>query len=281
MKKLLLILVLLNFLQLSGMSQPISPVITLATDKETTSKAEPKANLRKIDHNAFKPGEKMEWAVKYGIVEAGIAKIEIIDEGRKVAGRKVYHIKGVGESRGAFDWFFKVRDRYETYIDADGVFPWMFVRRIDEGGYVSNQDYSFFQSKNQVDNGAGKILPTPEYVQDMVSAVYFARTMDLNNLQPGDVIELEAFVDNEVWPAKARYVGKETIKTKAGKIKCLKFNPILQKGRIFKNEADMTVYISDDENKIPVMVEAKIIVGSVKMELTKYDGLANPLAKVK
>ncbi|MBA3901780.1 MAG: DUF3108 domain-containing protein [Bacteroidetes bacterium] len=237
--------------------------------------------LRKIDHNAFKAGEKLEWVVRYGYIEAGTASIELIEEDTKILGRKVLHAIGIGETKGAFDWFFKVRDRYETYFDAEGVFPWLFVRRVDEGGYLINQDYRFHQNKNMVDNGKGKTFETPDYVQDMISAVYFARTLDLSNTKPGDVITMPAFVDNKVWPAKVRFIGKETIKTKTGKYKCLKFNPVIQQGRIFKDESDMTVYITDDENKIPILVEAKIMVGSVKMELISYEGLANPLAKVK
>jgi hypothetical protein len=238
-------------------------------------------DLRKLDYKAFKPGEKLEYVMHYGLINAGIAKIEILDEGRKIAGRKVYHVVGIGESTGAFDWFYKVRDRYETYIDADGVFPWLFVRRVDEGGFKFSQDYKFMQHKNQVDNGKGKTFETPDYTQDMISAVYFARTLDMTKVKPGDIISMETFVDNEVWPAKVRFVGTETISTKAGKFECYKFNPIVQRGRVFKNESDMNVYITKDENKIPVLVEAKVLVGSIKMEITKYEGVANPMAKLK
>ncbi|MDQ3192516.1 MAG: DUF3108 domain-containing protein [Bacteroidota bacterium] len=239
------------------------------------------AELRKINHKAFKPGEILEYVVHYGLIDAGIARVELIDEGKTIGGRKIYHVIGTGVTRGAFDWFYKVRDRYETYIDAEGVFPYIFIRRVDEGGYIINQDYKFLQAKNKVDVGNGKSFESPDYVQDMISAIYFARTIDLSNIKPGDVITIDAFVDNEVWPAKIRYVGTKTISIRKGKYDCMVFNPVIQKGRIFKNESDMSVYITNDENKIPILAEAKVIVGSIKMELTKYEGLANPVAKVK
>jgi hypothetical protein len=263
-----------------------SPVSDLSKSKDNNSPTEKRAStegkeMRTLKHNAFKPGEVLEWVVHYGFIDAGIARIELRDEGKTIAGRKVYHVIGTGETKGAFDWFYKVRDRYETYIDAEGVFPWLFVRRVDEGGYLINQDYKFFQYKNQVDNGAGKTFETPDYVQDMISAVYFARTWDMKNAKPGDIFSVKSFVDNEIHDAKVRYIGTETISIRGGKYNCLKFNPIVQQGRIFKKESDMIVYITNDDNKIPILVEAKILVGSVKMELIKHEGLANPIAKVK
>jgi hypothetical protein len=267
-----------SFAQTSSVSDISKNKTLKITEKSITSENK---ELRKVNHQAFKPGEVLEWVVHYGFIDAGVARIELIDEGKTIAGRKVYHIVGTGETKGAFDWFYKVRDRYETFIDAEGVFPWLFIRRVDEGGYLINQDYKFFQYKNLVDNGVGKTFATPDYIQDMISAVYFARTWDMKNAKPGDIFSVQSFVDNEIHDAKVRYVGTETISIRGGKFNCLKFNPIVQTGRIFKKESDMIVYITNDENKIPILVEAKILVGSVKMELTKYEGLANPIAKVK
>jgi hypothetical protein len=114
----------------------------------------------------------------------------------------------------------------------------------------------------------------------MLSAFYYARTLDYSNVKEGEIIEFPCFVDNEVWPLKMRYVGKETIKSDMGKVRCMKFRPVVQTGRIFKKEEDLTAYISDDKNKIPIRAEAKILVGYIKMDLTEYSGLAHPLAIV-
>ncbi|GIV41017.1 MAG: hypothetical protein KatS3mg034_0327 [Vicingaceae bacterium] len=236
--------------------------------------------LRKIKHHTFQPGEVLEYRLHYGFVEAGTARLEVKKYDKKIFGREVYHVVGTGRSRGAFDWFFKVRDRYETYLDAQGVFPWYFVRRVNEGGYIINQDYKFYQHKQIVDNGEGKTFQVPVAVQDMLSAFYFARTIDFSNAQPGQIYTIEAFVDDELWPLKIKFMGRETVKVDGVKYRCLKFHPVVQQGRIFSSEEDLNVWVTDDDNKVPVLAEAKILVGSIKMEVTKMENLANPVAIV-
>lgn len=237
--------------------------------------------FRKVENKAFKGGEVLKYRIHYGIIDAGVATLKVLDEGKSLAGRKLLHIVGTGESKGTFDFFFKVRDRYESYIDAEGVFPWLFVRRVDEGGYKFSQDYKFLQHQQKVDNGEGKSFNTPDYIQDMVSGFYFARTLNLKNTKIGDTISVNTFVDDEIFPLQIRYAGTETVSVSAGTFNCLKFHPVVQKGRVFKSEDDLTVYISNDENKIPVLVRAKVLVGSIKMEITDFSGLANKPAIIK
>ena len=236
------------------------------------------ASLRSVDHNAFKPGEVLEYRLHYGVINAGTATLEIKKMDKKIAGREIHHIIGTGRSRGAFDWFFKVRDKYETYMDAEGAFPWMFVRDINEGGYTKYQKYNFIQNKNKVDNGQGKTFDTPEGVQDMLSAFYYARTIDFTNAKEGEIFTIWSFVDDEVWPLKIKFAGRETIKVSGEKYKALKFHPVIQEGRVFDNEEDLNVWVTDDANKVPLLAQAKVLVGSIKMELTGYKGLANPIS---
>jgi hypothetical protein len=239
------------------------------------------SNLRSINHNAFKNGEKLEYRLHYGLINAGTAKLEVNKLDKKIAGREVYHIVGSGKTKGAFDWFFKVRDRYETFLDVDGVFPWMFVRNTNEGGYKINQTYKFAQANNKVDNGEGKSFKTPDGIQDMLSSFYYARSIDYSKAKIGEAFTIWSFVDDEIWPLKIRYMGKDEIKVSGQKYKAMKFHPVVQEGRLFENEEDVTVWISDDENKIPLLAQGKVLVGSVKMELTKAEGLANPSSKIK
>jgi len=236
--------------------------------------------LRNIKNNAFKTGEKLEYRLHYGIINAGTAKLEIKPLSQKIAGRDVYHIVGSGRSKGAFDWVFKVRDTYETFLDIDGIFPWMFVRDINEGGYKKQQTYKFAQNNNKVDNGKGKSFETPHGVQDMLSAFYYARSIDYSKAKKGETFTIWSFVDDELWPLKIRYLGKDQIKVSGDKYNALKFCPVVQEGRLFENEEDVTVWISDDENKIPLLAQGKVLIGSVKMELSKAKGLANPSAKI-
>ena len=238
------------------------------------------ANLRKIDNKAFQAGEVLQYRLHYGVINAGTAKLEVKKFDKKIAGRDVYHIVGSGRSRGAFDWFFKVRDKYETYLDVDGVFPWLFVREVNEGGYELKQTYKFVQNKNKVDNGEGKTFETPSGVQDMLSAFYYARSIDYSKAKKDEIFTVWSFVDDELWPLKIRFLGRDKIKIGGQEYKALKFCPVVQEGRLFKDEDDVSVWISDDENKIPLLAQGKIFVGSIKFELTSATGLANPLAKV-
>ena len=237
-------------------------------------------DLPVMNKDAFKRGEMLSFRLHYGIVDAGTATLSITDEAREIAGRKTFHVVGLGTSRGGFDWFFKVRDRYETYIDEKALVPWIFVRRVNEGSYSLSQDYIFNHYSQKVSVGEGKTYDIEPNMQDMLSAFYSARNMDLSGAKPGDEFELKCFMDKEIWPLKIKFINRETVTTDAGTFRCLKFRPIVQKGRVFKKEEDLNVWISDDRNHIPVMGQANILVGSVKMELTGYSGLANPVAKV-
>ncbi len=237
-------------------------------------------DLPLLNNEAFKRGEMLTFRMRYGIIEAGIATLAVTDEARDLGGRKTFHVVGIGKSQGAFDWFFKVRDRYETYIDEKAIVPWLFVRRIQEGSYTCSQDYVFDHYKEKVNVGDNQIFDSGPNMQDMLSAFYNARTMDLSGAKPGDVYLVNTFVDKEIFPVKIKFIGRETITTALGTFKCLKFRPIIQKGRVFKHEEDLNVWISDDKNHIPILGQADVLVGSIKAELTGYSGLANPCAKV-
>jgi hypothetical protein len=229
---------------------------------------------------AFRAGEVLTYKLHYGIIDAGVAVLEVKPDIMNINGRKVYHIVGNGYTTGTTDWFFKVRDRYETYMDKDALLPWLFVRRVDEGGYKFSQDYVFNHYTKKVDIGNNQKYDVPTGVQDMVSAFYAARNLDLSNAKPGDEFTLPCFVDKELWPLKIRYTGKEVIKTDIGKYRALKFQPIVQKGRVFKKDEDLTVWISDDLNHIPLRAKANILIGSVKMDVTNAKNLANTPARV-
>ncbi len=240
----------------------------------------PQFSLRNKTNTAFKPGERLEYRLHYGVVDAATAVIRVDPQVTKINNRDVYHVIGEGTTVSTFDMFFKVRDKYESYIDKQGMFPHKFVRNVDEGGYKIQQDYTFYPAKRAYKNQKGEGYMTPEFVQDMMSAFYYARNLDFTNAKKGDIFKITCVVDDEIFPLKIKYMGKETIETDAGTFYAIKFAPVIQKGRIFKKEEDLSVWISDDKNHIPLMASAKIMVGSIKMELKKYSGLANPVARV-
>lgn len=233
--------------------------------------------LRVVNNTAFKPGETLDYRIHYGLIDAGEARLQVKPTLHKVSERTAYHVVGTGKTLGAFDWFFKVRDRYESYIDTEAMIPWIFIRRINEGGYVKNQDVTFDHYKRVAKSNTATI-PVPENVQDLVSAFYYARNLDFASAKPGQVFPIKAYLDDEVFPMNIKYIGKEEIKTKLGVFKCIKFRPMLLQGRVFKEEEDMTVWVTDDLNRIVVRAQAEILVGSIKMDLKSYAGLANPLS---
>jgi len=234
---------------------------------------------RTVKNTAFQAGEKLTYRLHYGLIDAAQATLEVKKVERKISGRSLYRVIGKGKSIGSFNWFFKVDDRYESYIDEKGIFPWVFIRRVNEGGYKINQDYTFIQNKGKVKEGE-KVYKAPTNVQDMISSYYYARTLDFSNAKKGDIFEFDSFVDGEVYPLKIKFLGREKVKIRKGKYNALKFSPVVQVDRIFKNEDDLQVWISDDENKIPLLAKAKILFGSIKMELTDYEGLRSDISKI-
>jgi len=281
MKKLVLIGSVLAIAGIAGLSfkseKPLPQIVNALPEKEVEKEI---TDLPDLNKDAFKRGELLTFRLHYGVVDAGIATLAITDEAKEIGGRKTFHVVGLGTSKGGFDWFYKVRDRYETYIDEKALVPWLFVRRVYEGGYKLSQDYVFNHYSEKVSVGEGKVYDIEPNMQDMLSAFYSARNMDLSSAKPGDLFSLKCFMDKEIWPLKIKFIGKETVKTDAGTFKCLKFRPIVQKGRVFKKEEDLNIWISDDKNHIPVKGEANVLVGAIKMDLTSYSGLANAPALV-
>lgn len=263
------------FAMKSSMKKLITFIFLLFTFAAQSSNGQ--KTLRHINNEAFKPGEKLKYRIHYGFMDAGEATLEVMKDLKKIGPRECYHVVGIGKSVGAFDWFFKVRDRYESVIDKNAIVPWVFIRRVDEGGYVKNQNVSFDHFNDSAHSERATIA-IPEHTQDLISAFYYSRTIDLSEAKIGDVFPINGYLDDEVIPLNIKYLGKEKIKTKLGTIQCIKFRPMLQEGRIFKEQEDMTVWVSDDKNKIPVRVQTDILVGSIKMDLVKYENLANELA---
>ena len=237
-------------------------------------------SLRNLHSNAFKPGERLSYTISYGFIDAGEATLSVT-EITKRAGRPVYHTVGTGRSVGMAEWFFKTRDRYESFIDTEAIVPWEFIRDVNEGGHKINRHLIFDQlAQKVVDKAApakGEFTFEP-YAQDMLSAFYYARSIKTDTLEPGDMISFNMFLDYEQFPFRLHYLGKEMVKTDKGKVRCLKLRPSLQEGRIFKENEGMTIYVSDDINKVPVLIESELLVGSIKVKLVQAENLIRGLS---
>lgn len=226
-------------------------------------------------NKAFQSGEKLKYFISYGFIDAGEAILEVNNTNKKGNNRELVHVKGTGRTLGGFNAFFKVLDTYESYIDKKGMFPWQFVRRVNEGGYTIEQDYTFQHDKYKVKTAEGKEYKIPLAIQDMISSFYYARTLNFNNIKVGDIFEFNCFMDEEVFLLKVKYVGEEDIHIRKGKFNCFKFVPVIQTGRLFEDEDDVNFWVTNDANRIPILVKAKIPVGVIKMHLVDWSGLKN------
>ena len=180
--------------------------------------------------------------------------------------------------------FFKVDDTYESYFDKEITKPYFFKRKIDEGGYKKNRNITFnYKTKKALVQDFIKkkntSIPFSE-VQDMLSSFYYLRNQKIDTLKIGEEISIDMFLDSQIYPFKLRFLGKETLKTKVGKVKTLKFRPLVQTGRIFKAQESVTIWITADKNKIPIKMKANLSVGSLRADLEAYKGLANSFEKV-
>jgi hypothetical protein len=233
-------------------------------------------------HNvSFRVDEEISFTVYYAVagiyVNAGNAvftsKLETIGS------RPVFHITGDGKTNSSYDWIYKVRDKYETFIDTATMQPLKFIRNVNEGGYKKYQNITFNKTANTAIATDG-VFKVPPCVQDVVSSMYYARNVDFSKLQPEDKIPFSLFLDNEVDNMYIRFVGREDIKTKYGKFHALKIKPLLLKGQIFDGGENMTVWVTDDMNHIPVRIESPLVVGKVKIDMMSYANLRYPLTSL-
>jgi hypothetical protein len=231
---------------------------------------------RKVTNEAFTTGEFLKWRFYYDSwlagITAGYGEVTIKDT--VYNNRDVYHLDAKGYTIGMFNWFFKVRDNYHSYMDKEMLAPHYFVRRTREGGYKKHDEYQFNQKEHYVKTRTDSI-PTTEYIQDFISALYFARTFNSDTLKAGDIIPIEFFIDDSVYNAAVVFEGKEIIQIKLGTFSCLKLRPGMATGEVFSNKYPVTIWITDDKNHIPILAKSAIVVGNLKAELKEYGGLAN------
>src|SRR3989304_575092 len=235
--------------------------------------------FRKLKNEAFKEGEKLTFDVKYGFVTAGIATMNI-ERIRRISARNAYHVVFEVNTVPSFDWIFKVRDRYETYIDVEGLFSWRFEQHIREGSFSRDFSAFFDQRKGKAKTSSGE-YDVPVYVNDILSAFYIARTFDYSNMKINDMILLHNFYKDKVYDLNVRYLGKERISVTAGTFDCIIVEPLVQEGGLFKSEGSIVVWLSDDKLRLPIKVKTKVVIGSIDAELTKYEGLAGKLTSKK
>ncbi len=246
MKHLLLILFLL----------PIHPSIIPQTDK-----------------NHFENGEKLKFLIYYGPINGGTVESDL--QLKEYDGKKVFHVVILAKTTGLADKIYKVRDEYQSFFDRESLLPYKAVRDISEGRY-KRYDHAFYYHENlKVINNKNVVFKIPSDVRDVASVFFYIRNLNFSDLNSGDIIKINTFFDNELFPFDMRYRGTATIKTRLGNFRCIKLVPFVATGRVFESEDDMTIYLSDDFNRVPIRVEFKLKLGTVNCDLIEYSGLKN------
>lgn len=228
--------------------------------------------------SVFEPGEWLKFRMHYGWLNASYATLQV--KSAKIEGKEVYHVVGKGKTTGFASIFFKVDDTYESYFDKQDGKPYRFIRKINEGGYKKDVEINFDHKRdkailNDKKNKKKINFALQDSIQDLISAFYYLR----NNYEPEDLVKGEAiklkllYDDDGVFNFQLKYLGDETIKTKYGKVECYKFRPLVQSGRVFKEKESLTLWVSKDENRIPIRIKADLAVGSIKADLDGYNGL--------
>lgn len=234
-----------------------------------------------VHNTSFKAGEEITMKVYYTTlgIYVGAGEAKFTTTLTTFNGKPVYHCVGVGTTYPFFDNFYRVRDRYETYIDTATMLPVKFIRNVDEGGSTIYNNITFNHKTNTAvsTNGVFKVTPC---IQDVISSVYYARNIDFSKYKPGDKIPFDMFLDDEVYHLYLRYEGKENVKTKYGTFRAIKFKPLLIKGSIFEGGEKMNVWVSDDKNHILLRAESPISVGSIKVDMMDYKNLRHPLTSL-
>ncbi|MCS7075607.1 MAG: DUF3108 domain-containing protein [Bacteroidia bacterium] len=249
------------------------PLMDLSEVVITSDKVQP---LRYLEYDAFGYGERLTYKVKYGIMSAGKVIMEVMPKPVEVSGRSCYHIVATMTTKGAVDAMYPVIDRYETYVDIDGIFPWYFKKDLSEGKFRVTE-YCLFDQRNQKAYVGSTAYAVPRFSQDMISFFYFLRCKNAMDVPIGTTFQTEAFVDRKVSTIKVLYEKDEVVKTTFGKINCMKLKPLLNESGFSQFKGDMYFWITKDANHILVAGEGTLPIGSVKFVIEDAQGLKHEI----
>jgi len=225
----------------------------------------------------FQSGEYTSYKIYFSSIWVGNADMEVSK--REINNKESLYIKGTGRTAPFFDFFFKVRDTYETFLDVNTILPIEFIRDVNEGGYLINQHYIFNHSENKVITKDSSYF-IPNFTQDMLSAFFYARTLnkEVLKMRADSTFNIPIFIDNENYNIAIKYLGNELVNTKWRQIECMVFQPKMQEGRIFENGEKMKIWVTDDVNRILIKAETIIWAGKIRATLNNYRGLKRGLS---
>jgi hypothetical protein len=227
----------------------------------------------------FKVGEQLNYKLKYGFFTAAEANLRVEASDKKFDGRPAFHIVADGKTAGAFDLLYKTRNRYETYVDQTTLLPYFYTENRHEASYKHTDNVTFDHDGDKITAAKG-VFPYKGKVFDFLSAYYFSRSIDVSKIKVGDTFDLKYFLEDGVHTLSITYVGKEKVESDLGTFNCLKFNPTIIPGRVFRKDSKLYLWITDDNNRIPLKAHVELVVGSITMDLTSVKDLKYPLKPV-
>jgi hypothetical protein len=231
--------------------------------------------LRTVPQTAFGVGERLVFDVNYGFITAGEA-VMTISGYDSVAGRKCHRVEFTVNSLPSFSWIYRVDDRYYTFIDVEAIVPWRFEQHIREGNYQRDFVANFDQIRHRAKTTEGE-YDIPPYVHDIMSAFYYARTMDYRESKPGDMYTLFNFYKDKSHELGVKFLGRQELEVEAGTFNTIVLEPMVKEGGLFKSEGRIVIWLTDDDLKVPVRVNTKVVIGSIDTELREYSGLRGTL----
>ncbi|MEM9859241.1 MAG: DUF3108 domain-containing protein [Bacteroidota bacterium] len=260
-------------------------IITLASFKGSE-----KANYKTIEYSSFARGEYLEYKVNFGFFNIGEAKMIIDDKFYRINNRECYKVDVYGKTTGMVDWVANVNDHWGAYVDSSALVPHISYRKIREGKYKKDEVVRFDHKANLIEAKVKnkktgefkepKVYVAPEGIRDMLAGFLYLRTIDFDHMKKGDVFRVNSFFEDEFYDLDIRYKGREKVKTKAGKFMALKLEPLMPENELFDGEDSILVWISDDGNKIPLKIQAKMFIGNTGVELKKYSNIKNPMNRL-
>lgn len=239
-----------------------------------------------VDQKVFQAGEYLTYKAYFNWNFIWLEAADVEFKVEENIPKRLYELTSLGISLPKYDWLYKVRDTFRSHINTETLQPEYYHRNTSEGSYRVNNKYWFrhdigmlYTDTDNSDFGIAKdTFELKPCTFDVLSAIYYSRSTNFENRVLGEKIPIRFFIDNEYFDLFIRYLGKETIETRTGdQYNCIKFTILLVEGTIFTGGEEMTVWATDDENHIPVLVEAKIVLGYVKAFLTDFEGVKYPV----
>lgn len=244
-----------------------------------------------VQNDSFSRGEVLDFKMNYGIFNVGKGSAKIHPDYFRLNNRECFKVDVTAKTVGLIDWVADVDDYWGAYIDTVALVPHQFSQKQREGDYKKDEWTYFDHSKRKIqvktlDHKTGQmkdpqVYDAPAQVRDMIGGFLYLRTIDFSKINAGDTLSISGFFEDEFYKLRLIYQGKDVVKVRAGKFRAIKIIPLMPKNKMFDGENSVTVWFSDDKNRIPVKIDAKMFIGKAGVELTKYSGLKNQVNLVK